>query len=139
MGICINLILLIVGTMSDIRSKTISIWLPIIGIVASILLMFSSKDIKSQVWGILFGLLMISVAFISNSRFGLGDGMMILVNGALNGIFFVIESLFIALILASVVGIILILFIKMNREYRLPFIPFLLIGTIIVSVSEVIC
>lgn len=133
--ICI--LLLVVASASDLKTKTISVVIPLVGIIFSIMFIFMSVEKKIYIWGILFGLFMILISFLVKDKIGMGDGLMIMTVGGLQGIYFCMESVLIASILSAVTGIVLMLIYKAGKGFELPFIPFLLVGTTIVKVAEV--
>lgn len=125
--ICIGL--LIVGAIEDLKSKTISAWLPLAGIISGIILFFFTDNKQDIIGGCVLGIIMLGLSFIIKD-FGVGDGAMILMTGLLKGINICLESLIISFFIASISGGIIFLLKKEKEKLFLPYIPFLLIGVL---------
>lgn len=127
--ICI--VLLLSASLSDVKTKTISIFTPIAGIAVGVLLLITSENKLSLLYGMIFGTVMLLFSIFSKNNFGVGDGLMIVVMGMLLGIRACFESVIVALILVMLAGVILIVIRKNWRKVQLPFLPFLLVGVIV--------
>ena len=95
MSILICIGLLFIGALGDVKNRTVSIFIPIIGMLAGFILFCIDENRQGRVAGFIFGaiILMISVAI---KDFGSGDGFMVLVLGFLRGIGVCVETLLIA-------------------------------------------
>lgn len=125
--------LLVIAAINDIKTKTIPVWIPIVGMLAGMALLIFSENRSELMYGGIIGLIMLFLS-LAIKDFGTGDGLMILSLGLLRGVSVCVESLFIALLLATIWGLILILIKRSGEKIYLPFIPFLLLAVISVDI-----
>jgi len=120
-------------SIKDIKSKELSLRL---------LLVTAGSGIIFQVWigvlplwqwlaGILLGVIVLGVGFATREAIGYGDGLMIGVIGIWLGVAAGIEILFLGLCISACLSALLLTFKKVNRNYRIPFIPFLFLAWLI--------
>lgn len=121
---------LLINTITDIRSKRVSILacilLTVVGIVGRIL--DGNMEPISLLTGVIPGLIMILISIISKGRLGLGDGIIVICMGLLMGVTLVIETLIIALFLVLIVSVVLLARKKVAFNSSLPFVPFLFVA-----------
>lgn len=129
----ICLCLLVIATINDIKTRTIPVWIPILGMLAGITLLIFTENRSELIYGGIFGFIMLLLS-VAIKDFGTGDGLVILNLGLLRGVSICVESLFIALLLATIWGLIIILIKRRTEKLYLPFVPFLLAGVIVVDV-----
>ena len=105
------------------------VWL---GIIAAIVLRIQGlagdgtfmTAVLSLIPGVMFWLL----GFISGEKVGYGDGWMLVMIGLFMGLCKCFLILMIGLVSGSLAVLILSVFKKVSKDYRLPFAPFLLFG-----------
>jgi len=110
----------------DLKYKKISLVGPAIIFFIGIV---NVSDFKALILGVIPGIILSYLA-MRHDFLGLGDGLVITALGANVGIFLVTYDLFIACILSSIVGLIMITFLKKSKKTRLPFLPFIFLGYI---------
>jgi leader peptidase (prepilin peptidase)/N-methyltransferase len=127
------LVLLLAVSYQDYRRKEISVRLLLImGIVGTLIQIFEkSVTLGSWIGGILLGMLLLFLGFVTEEQIGYGDGWLVLVMGMSLGFGISILSLLLALGLSALAGGILLILKRVNRNDRIPFAPFLLAGCLI--------
>lgn len=123
-------IFLLICSVSDLRTKQVSV--PIITIFAAAGIIFQlicgSLDFWQWMTGCLMGIGIVGIGWITREAIGYGDGLSAAVLGIWLGIFTAIEILFLGLLLSAGVSAVLITVKKAGRKYRIPFLPFILLG-----------
>jgi len=122
----------------DIRSKEIRvIEIGVFGIIGVLLHIFFGKNSwYSMVGGVAVGAIMYLISVLSKEKIGKGDALIIMVAGIYLGCIRTIELLWVSSLLAAIVGIGVVLIKKKNKEYEMPFVPFLLAGYLIIYTLE---
>lgn len=122
-------LLLFVAAISDIKLKTISIFIPISGVIAGIVFTILEGLSFNYVAGLLLGLMMILLSLCLKSGFGMGDAMMLLVIGILRGASICIEVLTLSCLSAAIFGILRSILVK--KHISIAYIP-ILTGTLLI-------
>lgn len=122
--------------MTDIKEQKVYSGICYVNILMSFLFHMALKDIGylNVAIGVIIGSLMIGISYITKEAIGKGDGLVALALSCIVGGSVVIQSLFwgaLICVLVSVVGIILG---RLKLKSRIPFVPFLLMGEIIMLV-----
>lgn len=120
-------LLLLMGSIYDIKYKALPWWFLAGGAVAALVLAVVLRPVElwKMVGGLVLGMLLFGISFLTGGALGKGDGIIIGIIG-LNLGFPIVFSVFSgALLLAAVLSIVLIIFKKVNRKTTLPFLPFL--------------
>ncbi len=81
-----------------------------------------------------FGLLILS--YVMKGQIGRGDAYLVCISGVLLGVGQSVSLLFYALLLAGSVSLVLLVFRKVKRDTKLPFIPFLLGGYLLSLIQQ---
>ncbi|MDR1914188.1 MAG: A24 family peptidase [Clostridiales bacterium] len=134
----IFIILLVVGTVTDLKSRLLPNKLTVSGIAfgliihvtESILLSSISPIIDSAAGLFACGGFLFLVAFVSKGGMGMGDVKFSAMIGAYLGFKYGIIALFTAIILGGAFGLILIALKKATRKTAVPFGPFLALGSV---------
>jgi leader peptidase (prepilin peptidase)/N-methyltransferase len=124
---------LAVNGIMDIRSREISLWITGIYAAAGLLWRFCAGTLT---WEILFslipGILCLGAAKLTGEKVGYGDGFLLLALGC----YLVWEDMLLlcmaAVICGGIWGLVLIIFFHKNKDYEIPFVPFLFLGDLIV-------
>ena len=120
-------ILLIVGSIFDIKYKSLPGWFLMIGGVLAVGLAVLLKPVSlwQMAGGLLLGLLLLGISFVSRGALGRGDGIFLGIIG-LNLGFSTVFSIFTgALLLAAILAILLVIIKRANKNTAFPFLPFL--------------
>ena len=126
------LIYLIYCTIADIRTKSISCKISITILFISFiikLVFFNGLDtfFYVSILGIIPGLFLIIISFISKKAIGLGDGVIIFTIGIYYGFWKTISILLLSLFISSIFSLAILLKTKTSK-YSFPFAPFILMG-----------
>lgn len=123
---------LLILSWDDIKSKTITIiklgmFIPIL--VMQVFIGFTCSWIQI-VGGILLGIGIIFLSYITQGKIGLADGVCITFLGAILGFIKVFMLVIVALFLVAGISIFLLALKKAKLKTELPFLPFLFLGYI---------
>jgi leader peptidase (prepilin peptidase)/N-methyltransferase len=125
-------VLLLFCTIEDLRRKKVLIWMLAAAIlVIGICVPFScNHTIWDRIGGFIVGIFVMGVSTVTKGKIGMGDGSLLCVTGIGLGLWGNLELFALALLGASVVSIILLVFRMADRKKSIPFVPFLLLGFI---------
>lgn len=114
----------------DWKEKSIYLYIPIIAAIVSIILhlVYRNNSLVDMLSGAGIGAVMILIAWVSKESVGIGDGVMLMVSGLFLGFRANMELFITALLLAGVAALMLMVGMRKERSYRMPFIPFLLVA-----------
>lgn len=114
----------------DWKEKSIYLYIPIIAAIVSIILhlVYRDNSLVDMLSGAGIGAVMILIAWVSKESVGIGDGVMLMVSGLFLGFRANMELFITALLLAGVAALMLMVGMRKERSYRMPFIPFLLVA-----------
>ena len=105
----------------------------IFGIIGIFINIFGkSHSIESVIGGVMVGGLVLIFSYLSNEKIGKGDAFLIMVTGLYLGFRETLTLLWISSILAAVIGTIIVKKYKAKEDMELPFVPFLLIGYLLI-------
>ncbi len=131
-----EILILIFAAVYDIKERTIPIWLIIagllIGLVEAIaMLITNQKDIISLLIMLIPGVLIVAIGALGNKSIGKGDGYIMLIMGELLSIQCFEIAILMAVMLCFLFCVVLYVLKKVNRTSQIPFVPFLMIGSVI--------
>lgn len=129
-------ILLIVAAIQDIKWKKIRLWIVMLsGVLLCICIPFcSSLLIVDRVFGMAIGLGVVLLSKATGGKIGMGDGLVLAVTGMGLGFWGNMELFALGLAIASVFSIGLIIFRRVNRKKCIPFMPFLFLSYIFLTI-----
>jgi leader peptidase (prepilin peptidase)/N-methyltransferase len=133
--ILIGLFLVIV-TIQDIKWKKIRVGIVFIaGICMCICIPFCSVlSVMSRMLGLSLGLGLMLLSKATGGKIGIGDGLVLAVTGIGLGIWANIELFALALAMAAVFSIGLLVLRRADRKKAIPFMPFLLVAYLLLSI-----
>lgn len=131
-------ILLVLGSIFDIKYKALPSWFLIIGgglaVIAAVVL--KPVSLWEMAGGLFLGVLLLGISLLTRGAIGRGDGIFIGIIG-LNLGFSAIFSVFIgALILTALLAIVLLIMKRADKKTAFPFLPFLGVSYGIVCFSS---
>lgn len=125
-------------TLEDIRKRSFDVMYLILFAISGIIVHIytQSESIYSLLGGAAVGGILYIVSILSDERIGKGDAMLVIVAGIYSGFWNTIVLLFVACLLSSIYGIILLTFEKKAKTYRIPFAPFLLGAYLLLLITK---
>lgn len=131
------LALLMLCAAEDFKKKEVTItYIMLFGIGGLVLHMFSPNcSIYSMLFGILLGVAVAAVSFLSRGNIGMGDGVLLMVTGIYLGGFENLRLFLTGLLLTAVWALMLILVKRKNKKEQIAFVPFLLAAYVIMLVG----
>lgn len=132
----IMLIILIPASIEDLKHKKINVVIVSSGIISgiAITLILSAGDLSKVAFCLVPGLLMMLISYFTKESVGYGDGLVILAIGSIVGLRKSVEIMFLASLLGGAFSLILLIKKKASSKTAIPFVPFLLIGTLGVGI-----
>ena len=133
-----TIIMLTAGSIWDIRGKRLPAGLLLLDVLAGGILMAVNRDIDWRkngylyVVGILIGIILLLIGRFCGGCIGTADGIMTAVIGGVIGYRDTLLLLMNAILAAAVFSIVLIVIKKAGRGTTIPFIPFLLLGYLLI-------
>lgn len=117
-------------SLEDVRHKRLTIvYILMFGIGGLVLHLFAPVcSIYSILCGMLLGIAMILVSFITRGNVGIGDGMLLLVTGVYLGGYGNLQLLMTGLLLAALWALGLLMLKKKKGKDEIAFAPFLLLS-----------
>ena len=118
---------MVVCTIADIKKKEISVWL--FGLLGLIVIV-GCFALESPKWymlaaGVIPGILLIILAKITEQSIGYGDGIILAEIGLITGVGRCMLILATALALAGIFSLVILVIKRVDKKYRIPFVPFL--------------
>lgn len=112
----------------DWKEKSICLYLPVFAGIAGLLLQLFAGEytLVDLAGGAAVGLVVVLIAACSGECVGMGDGLMLMASGIFLGFWRNLELLITALLFVGGVALFLIVVKRKKKDYRVPFIPFLL-------------
>lgn len=132
-------VLLGISAWIDIRKKIVSDKILVLSFCLGIVvfLIFQPFTILWAAGGTLIGMLVMGISKLTKGQIGMGDGKLLCVTGIYLGVYKNLELFFTALLLASIWGIIVLMIRKADRKTELPFVPFLMMAYVVMTVTQV--
>ncbi len=123
----ILLVLLGIGSVLDLKRREIPICLLLSMSVVVLFLAIFDKEVSNwyRLAGASFGAIFFGISKFTKEAVGYGDSWIILLLGIVLGIFEALQVLFVASLMAAVVGLFYLWIRKWKRSAALPFVPFL--------------
>lgn len=125
-------IFLTICTYTDLKGKCINIFICLMfGVIGMVYrCIFENSNLLSLLQAIIPGIFLMLVSILSKEGIGKGDAIVIGTIGLYIGGINTIIILFNGVIVSCITGIIFIAFMKKEKGYRLPFVPFLTLAFI---------
>ncbi len=120
--------ILAVSAYRDWKEKQIYLYLPAGALVLGLILHILCREraLTDMLAGAAVGIVMIMIGWATGEAVGIGDGLMLVVSGIFLGFWENLCLLMTALLLVGAAALLLMAVGKKGKDYRLPFLPFLL-------------
>ena len=128
--------MLVIQSVWDCRYRQIPISVTVLGGIVG--LMFSMLEKRAPIdvfMGLLPGIVCLFVGWITREAVGYGDGFLLCAMGMYLSVEGIVVIIMGASFFAGIIGMILIIFRKKKGTDQLPFVPFLLVATVIYLIS----
>lgn len=124
---------MVVCAVTDIKRKELSMKLFALLGIASLAgcILGQNKEIIMTVTGVIPGILLIVLAKITEQSIGYGDGIILAELGLFTGVGKCMLILAAALAMAGIFSLGIVVFKKVDKHYKIPFVPFLAIAFMI--------
>ena len=111
------------------RKKLTVIYILMFGIGGVLLHLFMPVcSIYSVLWGMLLGVAMMGISYVSRGSVGMGDGLLLTVTGVYLGGYENLELFMIGLLLAALWSLGLLVLKRKKGKEEIAFVPFLLVS-----------
>lgn len=134
------IILLIIGSVYDWKYRGLPVWLLLVGGLGGLAGLIyawccTDQGIIRTGMALAPGAVALLLSYVTREQIGYGDGVLLLIMGGCLGRANVIAALFVALAVTCIIGITLLVSGKAKHSSRIPFVPFLCIGSIVVALG----
>jgi leader peptidase (prepilin peptidase)/N-methyltransferase len=135
---CFTILFLFFLSIEDLKSRRVRLLPALIFADGMFLAHLILKDLplKELLWGILLGAGLFAVSLITHSAIGGGDALAVLSCASALGGSAEFAALLLSLLLSALFSIFLLLRRKISRKDSLPFLPFLLAGHLILTLTQ---
>ncbi|MCR5304011.1 MAG: prepilin peptidase [Lachnospiraceae bacterium] len=127
---------MIIGILSvcaifDIKSLAVPLWSVVVTFLLSVscLCMGGEATLSGALLSLIPGMMLLLYSLAAKGRTGAGDALIVMAEGPALGLLPTFIALCVAFMLAAAAAVILMLFLKKGRSYRIPFVPFITAGT----------
>ena len=112
---------------TDMKDKTIRTVIPVVLIVITGLygVFFQRSFLPDAAGGFLTGMAILAAAWLTREKIGIGDGLIFCTTGLLLGFWKNLNLIFFTFLLASITGCILLALKKIDRQSRIPLVPYI--------------
>jgi len=129
---------LLLCSIQDVIQKKICLWMIAIGGVLTgiCILHYKTISLKDSLGGILVGVGVVLISKATGGKIGMGDGLLLCLTGMGLGLWGNIELFAYALFAAAVVSIVLLILHLVDRKKSIPFVPFLLLSYMFITMAS---
>lgn len=127
-----------VHSIEDIRKKEITLSITLFsGVIGALLhLFYWNQSIYTMLMGMLPGVGILILSRLTEGRIGLGDGIVFMLTGFYLGIKDNLLLMCISFLLAGIWGVVLLLVGHCGKNRKIPFVPFLFVGYILMMAGK---
>lgn len=127
------LIVLVIEAVTDFKKNEVNIIFPVLLAAAATVMFFFTKDISliNAIIGTGEGLLLILISLLTKGEIGMGDGILLAACGLMLGGRDNLIMFFFACLSSAVVSALIMLIKKADKKTKIPFVPFMIPGFLI--------
>lgn len=134
---------LLVGSVYDYKYYKLPVWLLSFGMAGGVIGIaygyFAEGMPLFEVLSCIFpGIVSLILSYITREQIGYGDGVLLLAIGGCLGLEKTVWIVFAGLLGSFLISVFLIIFQKAEKGRRLPFVPFLCVGTVLVMIRSLL-
>ena len=120
-------IMIMICVLSDIRTRTVPVWIMAIGGLMGGVVSYITKTvcIRDIILGMVLGMLILIFAYLSKQGIGYGDALLFMSVGAGVGVWREVFLMWVPFFVAGIFGLVIMLAKHKNKDYEMPFVPFL--------------
>lgn len=124
-------ILLLPGLILDLKTRKIPVLYAVVFLAAALTinLVFRRIAVLDMLYGAAIGIIFFLISGVTKESIGYGDDLLILSLGIWSGGKMLADSLLLSFSMAGIGGIVMIMIKKKGKKSRMPFVPYLFIGT----------
>lgn len=127
---------MLANSIKDLLFKSIFLWLTVAwGVLGLGMRIYQGCDFDC---GFLIGAIILVIAILTKGKIGYGDGILVLALSMHLKVWQLVEVLVIAELAAGVVSLLLLGFWHKKKDYEIPFVPFVFLGTLVVSIGDLL-
>lgn len=125
--------------LADIKNKNLRITWMMCFLVEGIAgrLMLWKLSLANLLVSMIPGVMILLLGYLMKGEIGMGDGILVLISGLFLGVHRTFLLLMYAVLSSGLAALYLLVVRKVQRRCEMPFVPFLLIGYVIVLVGDV--
>lgn len=126
-----------VHSIEDIREKKITVSITLVSAILGIVLhlVYQNQSIYAMLAGSISGLGILGMSVLTKGKIGMGDGVVFMLTGLYLGVLDNLVLMSISFLLAGIWGMIRLFFCHCKRGERIPFLPFLFVGYMLMMVG----
>ena len=138
MPVIVTIPVLIALSISDLEDQTVPVWLLISYIMAGVLYLslFRRAEPVPYLYGAAVGMISMGVSKITREQIGIGDSYLFIGLGVWLGMDTLLNIIFYSCFAVLVIGGIRVLFKKATWKAKYPFIPFVLVGHMVLLLKR---
>lgn len=130
---------LLIGSVYDCKYYKLPLWLLVLGVLGGLFCwVYQGEGVSESLISLLPGLAALGLSYITREQIGYGDGILLLMIGICVGLQHSIWIIFTALLGSFVASLFLIIFRKARGRERIPLVPYLWMGAMIVMIGSLI-
>ncbi len=132
--------LLFLCTLQDLYKRKVYLWMMVLAAVMLVVCIVFTKEpvLTDRIGGMLIGIGVMILSKATRGKIGMGDGYLLCVTGLGLGFWSNLELFALGLFFAAILSILLLILRVIQRKSSIPFIPFLMIGYLILLAAPTV-